>query len=79
MILKNVEKEKKNAKLEAIKNHLKKKAQYQGKVLPNFSREREYERNLKMIAVEGSSPLLTSHKALQDHAGSSKEQSRYPS
>lgn len=54
VILKNVQKEKKNAKLDAIKNHLKKKAQMQGKVLPNFSRDRDYERNLKMIAVEGS-------------------------
>lgn len=54
VILKNVLKEKKNAKLDAIKSHLKKKAQSQGKVLPNYSRERDYERNLKTIAVEGS-------------------------
>lgn len=53
-ILKKVEKEKKNAKLEAIKTYLKKKAANSGKVLPNYSKEREYERNLKMIAVEGS-------------------------
>lgn len=52
--MKNVLKEKKNAKLEAIKSYLKKKQENQGKVLPNFSKEREYERNLKMIAVEGS-------------------------
>ena len=53
-ILKKVEKEKKNAKLEAIKSHLKKKQQSLGKVLPNYSREKEYERNLKMVTVEGS-------------------------
>lgn len=54
LILKKVLKERKNAKLVAIKNHLKKKSENKGKVLPNYSREREYERNLKMITVEGS-------------------------
>jgi hypothetical protein len=54
-ILKKVLKEKKNVKLEAIKSYLKKKTATAGKVLPNYAKEREYERNLKMIAVEGSS------------------------
>lgn len=69
VILKKVEKEKKNAKLEAIKNHIKKKTALHGKVLPNFSKERDYERNLKTIAVEGSRFLVISHQALQCHAG----------
>ncbi len=59
MILKRVLNEKKNAKLEAIKSHLKKKSENLGKTLPNPNKEREYERNLKMIAVEGSKTLLT--------------------
>jgi hypothetical protein len=54
IVLKNVAKEKKNAKLEAIKNHLKRKAASAGKSLPNYRQEKEYERNLKMVAVEGS-------------------------
>ncbi len=57
-ILKKVLKEKKNAKLEAIKSYLKKKSANAGKALPNYAKEREYERNLKMIAVEGSSRFL---------------------
>lgn len=58
VIIKNVLKERKNAKLEAIKSHLKKKEQSLGKVFPNFAKEREYERKLKMTAVEGSRSLL---------------------
>jgi len=66
IILKKVAKEKKNAKLEAIKNHLKRKAATVGKSLPNYRVEKEYERNLKMIAVEGSKFILTpSYKAVQ--------------
>ena len=77
VILKNVEKGKKNAKLEAIKSHIKKKTQLQGKVLPNFSREREYERNLKMIAVEGSRSLFTSYQAFQCPTRSTEKQTRH--
>lgn len=40
--------------MEAIKTHLKKKEQNVGKVFPNYAREREYERRLKMTAIEGS-------------------------
>ena len=57
--MKKVLKEKKNLKLEAIKSYLKKKSANAGKALPNYAKEREYERNLKMIAVEGSSRCLT--------------------
>jgi len=66
VIVKNVVKAKKNAKLEAIKSYLKKKNQKVGKVLPNYAREREYERNLKMIAVEGSKVMInSSYEAVQ--------------
>ena len=57
--MKKVLKEKKNAKLDAIKSYLKRKSANAGKALPNYSREREYERNLKMVAIEGSSCCLT--------------------
>jgi hypothetical protein len=52
--LKKVDKELKENKLNAIKKHLKKIKDNKGKVLPNYSKERNHERKLKMKAVEGS-------------------------
>lgn len=78
MILKKVLKERKNAKLVAIKNHLKKKSENMGKVLPNYSRVREYERNLKMITVEGSKHFLPSYQAVQYHHTGPEEQDAEP-
>lgn len=51
--IKKVDKEIKANKLVAIKKHLKKLKDKRGKVLPNYSKERNHERKLKMRAIEG--------------------------
>lgn len=63
--LKKVEKEKLNSKLKAIKRHIKKKQINIGRKLPNFSKERDYERNLKMVAVEGLTKLFNAMAGIQ--------------
>ena len=52
--VKKVDKELKENKLNAIKKHLKRMKDNKGKALPNYAKERNHERKLKMKAVEGS-------------------------
>ena len=56
--IKKVNKEIKTNKLDAIKRHIKKMNDNKGRALPNYSKERNYERRLKMVAVEGSNLFL---------------------
>lgn len=63
--LKSIRKEKINTKLKAIKRHLKKKRVNMGRTLPNYGKEKEYERNLKMVAVEGLTKLFNAMANIQ--------------
>lgn len=49
---------KKNIKLEAIKAHIRRKKQQSGRKIPNYKKEFDYERRLKMTAVEGITKLF---------------------
>ena len=51
--IKKVDKELKENKLASIKKHLKRLKDKRGKVLPNYAKERNHERRLKMKAIEG--------------------------
>ena len=63
--MKNVVKEKANAKVEALKSHLKKKKKNIGRKIPNYKLEFEYERRLKTTAVQGITKLFNAMSQVQ--------------
>ena len=63
--IKSVSKSQKEAKLLAIKRHLKKKAQNTGRTLPTKSGQSNYERALKIVAVEGITKMFNAMANIQ--------------
>ena len=63
--VKEVKKERINAKIQALKRSLKKKQKNLGRTLPDYHKERDYERGLKMIAVEGITKLFNAMATIQ--------------
>lgn len=56
--IKSVINDKKEAKLLAIKRHLRKKQENNGRTLPNKTTQNHYERALKIVAVEGITKMF---------------------
>ena len=64
-IVKTVTKTQKQAKLLAIKRHLKKKEENIGRTLPNKDNQTNYERALKIVAVEGITKMFNAMANIQ--------------
>ena len=63
--MKSVTKTQKEAKLLAIKRHIKKRNENQGRSIPDAKSQANYERTLKIVAVEGITKMFNAMANIQ--------------